>query len=190
MRKTGTSSKAIVGGSVALKGAAASKRFARKGRIALPPRRSYAVTMQTELPNENQNENHWQQVMARDARQDGRFVFAVRTTGIYCRPSCPSRRPRRDSVEFFPDPREAERAGYRSCLRCKPTEISAQAQYVLRARQLLDNTEGVVTLAQLSKRVGLSPFHLQRLFKRATGLSPREYQSARSEEHTSELQSL
>ncbi len=131
--------------------------------------------METEL----QNENHWLQVMARDARQDGRFVFAVRTTGVYCRPSCPSRRPRRDSVEFFPDPREAERAGYRACLRCKPTEISAQAQYVLRARQLLDHAEGIVTLAQLSKRVGLSPFHLQRLFKRATGLSPREYQSAR-----------
>jgi AraC family transcriptional regulator of adaptative response/methylated-DNA-[protein]-cysteine methyltransferase len=129
--------------------------------------------MQTEL------QNRWQQVMARDARQDGRFVFAVRTTGIYCRPSCPSRRPRRDSVEFFPNPNEAERAGYRACLRCKPTEISSQAQYVTRARQLLDNAEGVVTLAQLSRQVGLSPFHLQRLFKRATGLSPREYQSAR-----------
>ncbi len=129
--------------------------------------------MQTEL------QHQWQQVLARDARQDGRFVFAVRTTGIYCRPSCPSRRPRRDSVEFFADPRDAERAGYRACLRCKPTEVSAQAQYVVRARQLLDNAEGVVTLAQLSKRVGLSPFHLQRLFKRATGLSPREYQSAR-----------
>src|SRR5580692_11164793 len=131
------------------------------------------MSMQTEL------QNQWQQVMARDARQDGRFVFAVRTTGVYCRPSCPSRRPRRDSVEFFPNPRQAERAGYRACLRCKPTEISAQAQVVTRARQLLDEAEGVVTLAQLSKRVGLSPFHLQRLFKRATGLSPREYQSAR-----------
>jgi len=129
--------------------------------------------MQTELHSK------WQQVLARDARQDGRFVFAVRTTGVYCRPSCPSRRPRRDSVEFFAGPRDAERAGYRACLRCKPTQISEQAQYVLRARQLLDNAEGVVTLAQLSKRVGLSPFHLQRLFKRATGLSPREYQSAR-----------
>jgi AraC family transcriptional regulator of adaptative response/methylated-DNA-[protein]-cysteine methyltransferase len=139
--------------------------------------------MQTELQSNNQNENHWQQVMARDARQDGRFVFAVRTTGVYCRPSCPSRRPRRDSVEFFPDPREAERAGYRACLRCKPTEISSQVQYVLRARQLLDNAEGVMTLAQLSKLVGLSPFHLQRLFKRATGLSPREYQSARRMQH-------
>ena len=117
--------------------------------------------------------------MTRDARQDGRFVFAVRTTGIYCRPSCPSRRPRRDSVEFFLDPRQAERAGYRACLRCKPTEISAQAQAVTRARQLLDEAEGVLTLAELGKRVGVSPFHLQRLFKRATGLSPREYQSAR-----------
>jgi AraC family transcriptional regulator, regulatory protein of adaptative response / methylated-DNA-[protein]-cysteine methyltransferase len=133
--------------------------------------------MQTELHNK------WQQVLARDPRQDGRFVFAVRTTGVYCRPSCPSRRPRRDSVEFFAGPQEAERAGYRACLRCKPTQISEQAQYVLRARQLLDNAEGVVTLAQLSKRVGLSSFHLQRLFKRATGLSPREYQSARRTQH-------
>jgi len=129
--------------------------------------------MQSEL------QTQWQQVLARDARQDGRFVFAVRTTGIYCRPSCPSRRPRRDSVEFFADPHAAERAGYRACLRCKPTQISSQAQYVTRARQFLDNAEGVVTLAQLSQRLGVSPFHLQRLFKRATGLSPREYQSAR-----------
>ena len=126
-----------------------------------------------------QPETQWQQVMARDARQDGRFVFAVRTTGIYCRPSCPSRRPRRDSVEFFADPQQAERAGYRACLRCKPTEISAQARAVIGARQLLDEAEGVMTLAELSKRVGISSFHLQRLFKRATGLSPREYQSAR-----------
>jgi AraC family transcriptional regulator of adaptative response/methylated-DNA-[protein]-cysteine methyltransferase len=126
-----------------------------------------------------QSETQWRQVMARDARQDGRFVFAVRTTGIYCRPSCPSRRPRRDSVEFFADPQQAERAGYRACLRCKPTELSAQARAIMRARQLLDEAEGVLTLAELSKGVGVSPFHLQRLFKRATGLSPREYQSAR-----------
>lgn len=135
------------------------------------------MTMQTEL------QHKWQQVMARDARQDGRFVFAVRTTGVYCRPSCPSRRPRRDSVEFFANPNEAERAGYRACLRCKPTEVSSQALYVTRARQLLDSAESVLTLAELSKRVGLSPFHLQRLFKRATGLSPREYQSARRMQH-------
>jgi AraC family transcriptional regulator, regulatory protein of adaptative response / methylated-DNA-[protein]-cysteine methyltransferase len=166
-------------GNLTLKQVSGPKRFARKARIAPAGGQSYAVSMQTET----QNENHWRQVMARDARQDGRFVFAVRTTGVYCRPSCPSRRPRRDSVEFYPDPRQAERAGYRARLRCKPTEISAQAQYVLRARQLLDHAEGVVKLAQLSRRVGLSPFHLQRLFKRATGLSPREYQSARRMQH-------
>jgi AraC family transcriptional regulator of adaptative response/methylated-DNA-[protein]-cysteine methyltransferase len=130
-----------------------------------------------------QSEAQWQHVMARDARQDGRFVFAVRTTGVYCRPSCPSRRPRRDSVEFFPDPQQAERAGYRACLRCKPTQISTQAQAVMRARRLLDQAEGILTLAELSRQIGVSPFHLQRLFKRATGLSPREYQSARRMQH-------
>jgi AraC family transcriptional regulator, regulatory protein of adaptative response / methylated-DNA-[protein]-cysteine methyltransferase len=130
-----------------------------------------------------QSDTQWQHVLSRDARQDGRFVFAVRTTGIYCRPSCPSRRPRRDSVEFFADPQQAERAGYRACLRCKPTQISSQARAVMRARQLLDEAEGVMTLAELSQRVGVSPFHLQRLFKRATGLSPREYQSARRMQH-------
>jgi AraC family transcriptional regulator of adaptative response/methylated-DNA-[protein]-cysteine methyltransferase len=129
--------------------------------------------MQSEL------QSKWQQILARDARQDGRFVFAVRTTGIYCRPSCPSRRPRRDSVEFFGSPNDAERAGYRACLRCKPTEISSQARLVTRARQILDSAEGSVTLAELGKQIGLSPFHLQRLFKRATGVTPREYQSAR-----------
>jgi len=133
--------------------------------------------MQTEI------QIRWQQIAARDVRQDGRFVFAVRTTGVYCRPSCPSRRPRRESVEFFASPNEAGRAGYRACLRCRPTEVSAQAQYVTRARQILDNADAVVTLAELSKRVGLSPFHLQRLFKRATGLTPREYQSARRMQH-------
>ncbi len=126
-----------------------------------------------------QTELHWQQILTRDARQDGRFVFAVRTTGVYCRPSCPSRRPRRDSVEFFASPQAAERAGYRACLRCKPTQLSEQAQHVIRARQLLDDSESILTLNELSKRVGVSAFHLQRLFKRATGLSPREYQAAR-----------
>jgi AraC family transcriptional regulator of adaptative response/methylated-DNA-[protein]-cysteine methyltransferase len=126
-----------------------------------------------------QSEIQWQQIMSRDARQDGRFVFAVRTTGVYCRPSCPSRRPRRDSVEFFASPQAAEKAGYRACLRCKPAQLSEPAQYVLRARHILDHSDAVLTLQQLSKQIGLSPFHLQRLFKRATGLSPREYQAAR-----------
>ena len=133
--------------------------------------------MQTEL------QNKWQQVMARDARQDGRFVFAVRTTGVYCRPSCPSRRPRRDRSNSSPIRTTPSAPAIAPACVASRREISSQAQYVARARQLLDNAEGVVTLAQLSKRVGLSPFHLQRLFKRATGLSPREYQSARRMQH-------
>ena len=124
-------------------------------------------------------DTQWQSVMDRDARQDGRFVFAVRTTGVYCRPSCPSRRPRRESVEFFADPKQAERAGYRPCLRCKPTQLSTQVRAVAKARQLLDNAERILTLAELSAAAGVSPFYLQRIFKRATGLSPREYQAAR-----------
>lgn len=124
-------------------------------------------------------DTQWQSVMARDSRQDGRFVFAVRTTGVYCRPSCPSRRPRRDSVEFFADAKQAELAGYRPCLRCKPTQISTQVRAVTKARRLLDSAERILTLAELSAAAGVSPFYLQRIFKRATGLSPREYQSAR-----------
>lgn len=148
-----------------------ASRFARKTRIADHGIASYFDNMHEDL--------HWRQVLARDARQDGHFVFAVRTTGIYCRPSCPSRRPRRDSVEFFANTEQAERAGYRACLRCKPTQISEQALYVAKMRTMLDSSEDIVTLGQLSKAVGLSRFHLQRLFKRATGLTPREYQAAR-----------
>lgn len=145
--------------------------FERKGRIVAVGKRRYVSDMQSEM--------QWQHVMQRDARQDGRFVYAVKTTGVYCRPSCPSRRPRRESVEFFAEPRQAERAGYRACLRCKPTEISSQTQMVQRARHILEGATEVVTLAELSRKVGVSPFYLQRLFRRATGLSPREYQSAR-----------
>ncbi len=121
------------------------KQFARKRRISAACASGYLLIMQPDL--------QWRQVVARDARQDGRFVFAVRTTGIYCRPSCPSRRPRRDSVEFFPNPQEAERKGYRACLRCKPTQVSEQARYVARVRQLLDVAETTLTLAQLSQHV-------------------------------------
>src|SRR5215471_5930707 len=114
-------------------------RFESKRRIASNSERAYAGNMQSDT--------QWQSVVSRDVRQDGKFVFAVRSTGIYCRPSCPSRRPRRESVEFFADPQQAERAGYRACLRCKPAAISAQVQAVRLARQLLDSAENVLTLA-------------------------------------------
>jgi AraC family transcriptional regulator of adaptative response/methylated-DNA-[protein]-cysteine methyltransferase len=124
----------------------------------------------------------WNAVESRDDRYDDRFVYAVASTGIYCRPSCPSRRPRREGVAFFPTPDEAEEAGYRSCRRCRPREIAAggPARAVELARSWLDaHTDEPVTLADLAREVGLSPFYLQRTFKRLTGVTPKEYASAR-----------
>jgi AraC family transcriptional regulator, regulatory protein of adaptative response / methylated-DNA-[protein]-cysteine methyltransferase len=124
----------------------------------------------------------WSAVLARDARMDGRFVYAVASTGVYCRPSCPSRRPRRDGVRFFPEPGEAERAGFRACRRCRPGDGAASpaTRAVERACAFLDeHLEEPVTLEELGRVAGFSPHHLQRIFKRLTGVSPREYAAAR-----------
>jgi len=126
-------------------------------------------------------------VLARDACLDGRFVFAVRSTGIYCRPSCPSRRPRREQVVFFARPEAAERRGFRACRRCRPGDAingSPQAALVRRTCQAIDehlreNSEGAPSLATLSAKTGLSPHHLQRTFKRLMGISPRQYADAK-----------
>lgn len=128
----------------------------------------------------------WRAVLARDPAADGGFVFAVRTTGIYCRPSCPARRPRRERVAFFAGPDAAERAGYRACRRCHPREASEhahQVEIVRAACRMLDGpAEAPLPLARLARRIGYSPWHLHRLFKRHTGLTPREYARARRDE--------
>jgi AraC family transcriptional regulator of adaptative response/methylated-DNA-[protein]-cysteine methyltransferase len=123
----------------------------------------------------------WRAVLARDTRYDGRFVYAVRSTRIYCRPSCPSRRPSRHNASFFDSPAEAERAGYRACLRCEPAGggATAIARTVDETRRYLEQQTEVVSLAELALRAGLSASHLQRSFKRLVGVSPREYQDAR-----------
>lgn len=124
----------------------------------------------------------WQAVVQRDRRRDGDFVYAVASTGIYCRPSCPSRRPARRRVAFFGSPQAAEAAGFRACRRCRPSspQGSASVQRLERARRCLDRDEaGSLTLRQLAAEVGGSPCHLQRAFKQAFGLSPREYRDAR-----------
>ena len=123
----------------------------------------------------------WRAVEQRDARYDGRFVYAVRSTRVYCRPSCPSRRPLRANVAFFDAPEAAEHAGYRPCLRCAPREDRAlsNASAVSRARAYLDTHIGESTsLAQLARHAGLSAPYLQRAFKRTFGVSPKEYQDA------------
>src|SRR5712691_3253075 len=91
---------------------------------------SNAILNLTEVPDMSHASEirQWEAVMSRDPNQDGRFVFAVSSTGVYCRPSCPSRRPRRENVTFFPKPDEAEKAGYRACLRCRPRAIGGNAQ--------------------------------------------------------------
>jgi AraC family transcriptional regulator, regulatory protein of adaptative response / methylated-DNA-[protein]-cysteine methyltransferase len=122
----------------------------------------------------------WSLVLARDARADGRFVYAVRSTGIFCRPSCPSRRPRPENVEFFDSPAQAQQAGYRACRRCTPLARNPQAQKIEAACRYIDeNLDITLSLTAISRHVAVSPFHFQRLFKRVLGISPRQYQQAR-----------
>jgi AraC family transcriptional regulator of adaptative response/methylated-DNA-[protein]-cysteine methyltransferase len=120
----------------------------------------------------------WNAVVARDSAHDGKFVFAVSSTGIYCRPSCPARRPRRENVTFFTRPEQAEQAGFRACLRCKPRSISGNPQSDLAkqiCRYIEQHFDEPITLARLGEEFKQSPFHLQRRFKAALGITPREY---------------
>jgi len=124
----------------------------------------------------------WVAVDGRDRHFDGLFVYAVETTRIYCRPSCPARRPHRNNVAFYASPQEAEAAGFRACRRCHPrhTAGTPAEQAVEQARAYLDaHRDEPVTLDTLADEVGLSPYHLQRTFKRLVGLSPKDYQNAR-----------
>ncbi|MDD1506628.1 bifunctional DNA-binding transcriptional regulator/O6-methylguanine-DNA methyltransferase Ada [Pseudomonas sp. CNPSo 3701] len=130
-------------------------------------------------------ERRWQAVCERDAAQDGQFVFAVRSTGIYCRPSCPARRPRRDNVSFHDGAAQAEAARYRPCKRCTPQGASPAEQLdalVTAACRLLDKADKPLTLEMLAARVGLSASHLARAFKARTGLTPKAWASARQRE--------
>ena len=128
-------------------------------------------------------EQLWQAVIAKDTRFDGQFVFAVSSTKIYCRPSCPSRRPHRERVTFFKLPEAAEAAGFRACLRCRPRAqraLDPQLELVRRVCSLLNSSETEsVKLNELAAQVGVSAFHLQRTFKRVMGISPRQYLTAR-----------
>ena len=119
----------------------------------------------------------WQKVIARDRDSDGAFVFAVSTTGIYCRPSCGARRPRRENVRFFAEGQEARAAGFRPCLRCQPDETGRESRAVALALAML--ADETPTLNELASAAGYSPSHFQRIFKRATGLSPAAYARAR-----------
>ena len=163
-------------------------RFDRKLRIAHRSGSPYAsltmtanaiLNLETEITMApTPHDKWWDAVVARDTAHDGKFFFAVSSTGVYCRPSCPAKRPRRENVAFFRRPEEAEKAGYRACLRCRPKsaaenpQIAAVKQICRYIEQHLDEP---VTLEQLGKIFRLSPFHLQRTFKKALGITPKAY---------------
>jgi AraC family transcriptional regulator, regulatory protein of adaptative response / methylated-DNA-[protein]-cysteine methyltransferase len=123
----------------------------------------------------------WNAVVARDTARTGEFLYGVKTTGVYCRPTCPSRRPLRTNVEFFATAAEARAKGYRPCKRCRPDrETTSPINAVVHelARRIDANPEQPFRLAELAKRAGYSPFHLQRNFKAVIGSTPKEYQTA------------
>ena len=141
-----------------------------------------AVMIATE-ENAFQSDELWQATLSRDQGYDGQFVFAVSSTRIYCRPSCPSRRPHRERVEFFSVPEAAEQAGYRACKRCKPKSarsLDPQLELVRHVCEFLDANDGDdVTLTTLAAQNRVSPFHLQRTFKGVMGISPHQYATAK-----------
>lgn len=124
----------------------------------------------------------WEAVQTRDSKADGRFVYAVRSTGIYCRPTCPSRRPSPHRVSFFPRALDAEAEGFRACKRCLPDQDSPNAGLVRRVCSYIqerpEQSGSAPTLSELGRAIGTSPSHLQRVFKQVTGVTPRQYASA------------
>src|SRR5216684_1991602 len=126
-------------------------------------------------------EQCWAAVVAHDASQDGRFFYSVRTTGVYCRPGCASRQPRRENVAFYESTEAAETAGFRPCKRCRPNEGSSAERHIAavgRACALIRARDTVPTLAELAAAAGISRFHFHRVFKQITGATPREWGKA------------
>ncbi len=120
----------------------------------------------------------WAAFSARNRAFDGMFVGAVKTTGIYCKPSCPARHPLRQNVEYFADGEGARAAGYRACLRCKPDEVGRDREAVEKALRLIDGADEIPALDHLAAAVGYAPHHFHRLFKRDTGVTPAAYARA------------
>ena len=135
----------------------------------------------TSLTSDN-DDDRWAALACRDRASDGHFVYSVRTTGIYCRPSCPARPARRENIAFHASPAAAEAAGFRACLRCRPDGESPHQRHAAvidRACRLIDSAEEEPDLAALSKAAGLSRFHFHRLFKERLGVTPKAYAAAR-----------
>ncbi len=137
--------------------------------------------MKADRPSFASDDERWQAVKRRDRAADGAFFYSVRTTGVYCRPSCAARLPRRENVGFHASPAAAEKAGFRPCRRCHPNEpvrAERQARLVAKACRLIERADEMPSLDALAKSAGLSRFHFHRVFKAVTGLTPKTYGAA------------
>ncbi|HEX5386192.1 MAG TPA: bifunctional DNA-binding transcriptional regulator/O6-methylguanine-DNA methyltransferase Ada [Gemmatimonadales bacterium] len=144
----------------------------------MTPNRS---AVDVERAADTRRDPRWTSVVARSAEADGAFFYAVTTTRVYCRPSCPARRPRPEHVRFHPTRADAERAGFRPCKRCRPDRASIVERHVTRVTavcRLIDGSDGVPPLEELAAHAGMSPFHFHRVFKAVTGVTPRRYAMA------------
>ena len=138
-------------------------------------------TLEKPLPASSRDEARWEAFVARDASFEGQFYIAVKTTGVYCRPGCPARLPKRANVRFFDTRDEAERAGFRPCKRCKPDQPSLgelHAGKIAQACRLIETADEAPKLDDLAEAVGLSPYHFHRIFKQALGVTPKAYATA------------
>lgn len=139
------------------------------------------ATRNRSLATETQADPRWARVLARDATADGTFFYSVKTTGVYCRPSCAARSARSENVRFHLTTDDAEQAGFRACKRCKPNQPSLVEQHavkVTRACRLIETSASVPSLATLAQQAGISSFHFHRVFKSVTGLTPKAYAAA------------
>jgi AraC family transcriptional regulator of adaptative response/methylated-DNA-[protein]-cysteine methyltransferase len=139
------------------------------------------VTRNEMLAAQTLDDPRWQAVVARDSSADGKFLYSVRTTGVYCRPSCAARAARPENVAFYATAADAERAGFRPCKRCKPNQPSRaqlNAEAVAELCRFIENADAPPTLNELSRHAGLSAFHLHRVFKEVTGVTPHAYAAA------------
>ena len=151
-------------------------------RVPAHPAKSHAQATQRSAAPRSDDAANWAAVAARDAAKDGQFVYAVTTTGIYCRPSCGARRAKRENVRFYATIGAAERAGFRACKRCRPDAQSLdddQASKIAAACRMIDMSETEPALASLARKAGLSPHHFHRLFRIVTGVTPKAYAQAK-----------
>ncbi|HXP40627.1 MAG TPA: bifunctional DNA-binding transcriptional regulator/O6-methylguanine-DNA methyltransferase Ada [Candidatus Acidoferrales bacterium] len=158
-----------------------SENVARVGYVRRkePPMSKAATTV--ELANSTQQDPRWHSVVDRDSKADGKFFYSVKTTGVYCRPSCGARLARPENVQYHLTCEDAEKAGFRACKRCKPDQMGLAAENSLKIAKvcrLIERSEQVLTLKHLAKQAEMSPFHFHRTFKSITGLTPTAYAKA------------